>query len=183
MRKLVASIMVSIDGYIEDRNRNIDWHNWNAEMDEYMIGYFRSVDTILFGRTTFQLMEKFWPTELADTENPIIASYMNRLPKIVFSKTLDSIHWENSTLVHEDAADFIAKMKQKPGKEMVIFGGAEIISSLSNAGLIDEYRLIVNPLILGEGKALFRSPASRLELKLKESRQFSNGNLLLHYIK
>src|SRR5665811_1120230 len=93
MRKVILSMMVSLDGFIEDSNKQIDWHVWDEEMSRYMIHFFDRIDTILFGRVTYQMMADFWPTPAANTEDPIIAERMNRLPKIVFSKTLEKMAW------------------------------------------------------------------------------------------
>src|SRR5690554_3128516 len=102
MRKIILSMMVSLDEFIEDADKNIDWHTWDDEMSKYMLRFFDKVDRILLGRVTYQMMTNFWPTSLADAEDPAIAERMNSIPKIVFSKTLDNATWAdwgNVTLV------------------------------------------------------------------------------------
>ena len=171
--------MVSLDGFIEDTEKNIEWHNWNTEMDQYMGDFFQTVDTIIMGRRTYELMFSYWPGNT--TEDPVIRDNMNNLPKLVFSKTLTTTPWNNCRLISEINKDEINKLKSQPGRDMVIFGGAAIASAFTNQGLIDEYRIIVNPVILGGGTQLFNVNDKRLELFLIESKAFNCGNVLLHY--
>ena len=123
-------------------------------------------------------MANYWPTA---TEEAIIAEKMNNLPKIVFSRTLGKIEWKNAKSVKEIIPEEISKMKQLPGKDMVILGSGSIVSALMQFGLIDEYRIIVNPFILGNGKPLFRGLKNRLNFKLLRTETFSSGNVLLSY--
>lgn len=173
--------MVSLDGFIEDRNKELDWHNWNDEMDAYIAGFFDGIDTILLGRVTYELMAAYWPTPSSAAENKFITSKMNNLPKVVFSKTLSSLAWQNSSLVKENITQEIRELKNEPGKDMVLFGGAEIASVLMRAGLIDEYRIIVNPVVLGSGTPLFKNITEKIDLKLRETKVFSSGNVMLRY--
>ena len=181
MRKVILSMMVSLDGFIEGPKKELDWHVWNKEMDKYMINFFDTIDTLLFGRITYQLMESYWPAASAPNDDPIITGKMNNLPKIVFSKTLDKAGWQNTTLLKEVNADEIAKMKQQPGKNMVIFGGANLASTFLHMNLIDEYQIIVNPVILGRGTPLFRDSGDKLTLELLRTKKFSSGNVILYY--
>ena len=172
--------MVSVDGYIEDRKGGIDWHVWDTEMEQFMLGFFDGIDTIMFGRKTYQLMEAYWPTE-AGSESPRLAAKMNGLPKMVFSTSLQSAGWKTTTLVNAVDADSINGMKQQPGKDIVIFGGANLIASFIEAGLIDEYNLFINPLVLGGGTALFGNFSQALALKQIGTRSFKCGNVLISY--
>jgi len=184
MRKVILSMMVSLDGFIEGSKKELDWHVWDKEMDKYMINFFDTIDTLLFGRVTYQLMESYWPTASAPNDDPIITGKMNNLPKIVFSKTLDKAGWQNTTLLKEVNADEIAKMKQSRqggSKNMVIFGGANLASAFLHMNLIDEYQIIVNPVILGKGEPLFRDSGDKLTLELLRTKIFSSGNVLLYY--
>ena len=181
MRNIVLSMMVSLDGCIEGPSEDLNWHVWDGEMDRYMIGFFDRVDTILFGRKTYQLMESFWPTPASAAEDHTIADRMNNLPKIVYSRTLGNADWNNSTLVNEVDAGDVSKLKQQPGKDMVIFGGAGLAASFMQLGLIDEFQLIVNPVILGDGNPLFKGSAEQLRLKLVDSTPFDCGNVVLRY--
>jgi dihydrofolate reductase len=181
MRKLFVFNLVTLDGYFEGPNREIDWHNVDAEFNEYAIDMLNSVDTLLFGRVTYELMASYWPTPDAIKNDPIVAEKMNTLPKIVFSKTLNKVGWNNTRLVKDVISKEIEKMKQVPGKDIVILGSGSIMSEFAQRGLIDEYRIMVNPIVLGDGKPLFKGIKDRLNLKLTKTRTFGNGNVLLYY--
>ena len=180
MRKLFAFNMMTLDGFFEGPNQEIDWHNAdNDEFNEFAIEQTGSVDALLFGRVTYQLMANYWPTEAAIKSDPIIADLMNRLPKIVFSRTLDRVEWYNTRLVRENAQDEIMNLKSQPGREMAIFGSANLISSLMD--VIDEHRVIINPILLSRGNPLFKDTGDKVQLKLVNVRTFRSGNVLLSY--
>jgi dihydrofolate reductase len=180
LRKLFAFNMVTLDGFFEGPNQEIDWHNAdNAEFNEFAIEQTSSVDTLVFGRLTYQLMASYWPTETAVNADPIIADLMNRLSKIVFSRTLGSVEWNNTRLIRENAQKEISNLKMQPGKDMAIFGSAYLISSIMD--VIDEHRVMVNPILLGRGSPLFKNSGRRRKLKLVDSRTFKSGNVLLTY--
>jgi dihydrofolate reductase len=181
MRKLIAQTVVSIDGYFEGPNRMIDWHLVDQDYSEYAAGLLSSVDTILFGRTTYELMARYWPTTEAYSRDPAIAKWMNEHPKIVFSRTLERADWENTTIVRSNIADEIQTLKQQPGKDLVILGSGTLVSELTKLGLIDQYQLMVNPVVLGQGNPLFKGLEERLHLKLEYCRPFASGNVLLCY--
>lgn len=177
MRKLIVSNMMSLDGFFEGPNKELDWHVVDDEFFAYAREMLNSVDMILFGRTTYELMAAYWPSAPKDE----IADKMNTLPKIVFSKTLDRADWNNTRLVREDAAAEIRKLKNQSGKDMVILGSAALASSLLQAGLIDEYRVILNPVLLGRGNLLFKGVTKNLKLKLRESKRLNSGVAVLYY--
>lgn len=181
MRKLFVFNLVTLDGYFEGPNRDIGWHNVDAEFNEYAIGMLDSVDTLLFGRVTYELMASFWPTPDAIKNDPIVAGKMNALPKIVFSKTLKKVEWNNTRLVKDNIEEEIKKMKNQPGKGMALLGSGSIMSEFAKRGLLDEYRIMVNPIILGDGNRLFKGIKDRINLKLIKARTFRNGNVLLYY--
>jgi dihydrofolate reductase len=181
MRKVIVAMQVTLDGYFEGPNREIDWHNVDTEFNEYAIDMLNSVDTLLFGRVTYELMASYWPTPDAIKNDPIVAEKMNTLPKIVFSKTLNKVEWNNTRLVKDVISKEIEKMKQGPGKDMAILGSGSIMSEFAQRGLIDEYRIMVNPSVLGDGKPLFKGIKDRLNLKLTKTKTFGNGNVLLYY--
>ncbi len=174
-------MLTSLDGYFEGPNREIDWHNVDEEFNEFAIDQLNSVDTILFGRVTYELMRRYWPTKQAIENDPIVAGKMNCLEKIVFSRTLDKVEWQNSRLVKENAAAEIARLKEQIGKDMIIFGSSDLATTLIPEGLIDEYRIMVNPIVLGKGKSLFKGLKDRLKLKLMKTQTFRSGNVLLYY--
>ncbi len=134
MRKIIASEMVTLDGFFAGPNGEIDWFVWNEEMAKYAIDLVSTVDTILFGRVTYELMASYWPSASPPTEDPIIIDKMNNLPKIVFSNTLERVEWKNTRLIKQVTAEEILKMKNQPGKNMVIYGSGSIVPSLMNLG-------------------------------------------------
>ncbi len=182
MRKIIVSEMVSVDGFFAGPNGEIDWHVVDEEFNRYAIDLLNTLDTILFGRVTYEMFESYWP---AAAKDPVtsksdlkIADKINNINKIVFSKTLEKVEWNNVKLLKEVIPDEIRKLKQQPGKDMVIYGSGSIVSEFAKHGLISEYRLFVAPVTLGKGKSLFKE---KLNLKLIESKQFGNGNVLLRY--
>ena len=181
MRKFFVFNLVTLDGYFEGPNRDISWHNVDAEFNDYAIDMLNSVDTLLFGRVTYELMARYWPTPDAIKNDPVVAERMNNLPKVVFSRTLDKAGWNNTRLVKADIEEEIKKMKKQPGKDIALLGSGSIMSELAQQGLIDEYGIMVNPLVLGSGKPLFAGIKDRLDLKLLKTRTFRNGNVLLSY--
>jgi len=181
MRKLLVFNLVTLDGYFEGLNRDISWHNVDEEFNEYAVDMLNSVDTLIFGRVTYELMAGYWPTTDAINDDPIVAAKMNALPKIVFSKTLKKADWNNTKLMTDVVPKEIERMKQASGKDMMILGSGGIMSEFANRGLIDGYGIMVNPLVLGAGKPLFTGIKDRLTLKLTKTRTFGNGNVLLYY--
>ena len=181
MRKLLVFNLVTLDGYFEGLNRDIIWHNVDAEFNEYAIEMLNSVDTLVFGRVTYELMAGYWPSPDAIKNDPIVAGKMNALPKIVFSRTLNKVEWNNTRLLKDVVPKEIETMKQASGKDMMILGSGSIMSEFTNRGLIDGYGIMVNPLILGGGTPLFKGIKDRIKLKLVKARTFRNGNVLLYY--
>jgi len=182
MRKLFEFNLVTLDGYFEGPNRDIGWHNVDAEFNDYAVDMLNSVDTLIFGRVTYELMANYWPTPAAMKNDPIVAEKMNMLPKIVFSrKTLDKVEWHNTKLVKDIIEVDIENMKREPGKDMVVLGSGSIVSAFAQRGLIDEYRIMINPIVLGDGIPLFKGIKDRINLNLIKTRTFRNGNVLLYY--
>jgi dihydrofolate reductase len=185
MRKIVMFNLVSVDGLFAGTKGEIDWHNYDDEMGTHSVEQLKSLGALIFGQTTYELMASYWPTPDGITSEPVVAGIMNTIPKIVFSETLKEVEdgplWKNVTVFHEIKPGEIIKMKEQEGGDIAIFGSGTIVQQLTNLGLIDEYRLIVNPLILGNGKPLFRDIQNKLNLKLLNTRVFKNGNVLLCY--
>ena len=170
MREIIVSNYVSLDGFFAGPNGEIDWFMWDEETAEYSKGLAASIDTILFGRVTYELMASYWPT--VTTEDPVITDYMNRSPKIVFSRTLKKTDWKNTKLIMELNKEEILDLKKQPGKDMVIYGSGSLVSALARWGLIDDYRIFVNPVVLGNGKHMFKGLKERLELALLKTKMF-----------
>jgi len=182
MRKVFLFNMVTLDGFFEGPNQDISWHHVDEEFNEFAIQQLNEIDTLLFGRVTYQVMASYWPTEHAISDDPEVAGLMNSLPKIVFSKTLDKAEWNNSRLIKENAADEVLKLKQQPGKDIAIFGSSDLAVTLAQNGVIDEYRVIVNPVFLGKGTSLLKGIKEKMNLKFLNARIFKSGNVLLYYV-
>jgi dihydrofolate reductase len=184
MRKVIVSEMVSLDGFFAGPNGEIDWHVVDEEFNEWAIAQLNAMDALLFGRVTYQGMASYWPTPAAIEDDPEVADKMNTLPKIVFSKTLDKVEWgkwNNARLVTDDLGAEISKLKQQPGKDMVIFGSGSIVSALTQLGLIDEYRILVAPVVLGSGVPLFKGIAKPFKLNLLRTKTLKTGVVLMYY--
>lgn len=184
MRKIVMLNRVSLDGFFAGAGGEIDWfiHDFNVDAAAHEM---MQPDTILFGRLTYQMFEDYWPAVGKDPdasdEARKTAHELDEMTKVVFSKnTLKDVGWENSTLIKGDVVETVAKLKQADGPDITIFGSGTIVQQLTEAGLIDEYILIVTPVVLGTGQRLFNDTAN-LSLKLVESRSFPSGNVLNHY--
>jgi dihydrofolate reductase len=176
-RKLIMWNHMSLDGYFEGPpNGELDWMMWGEEGREHSLAQLRSADALLFGRRTYEGMAEFW--SLAKGE---VADLMNELPKVVFSRTLRSADWNNSRVVAGDAATEVARLRNIPGKDLYLFGSANLAATLTRARLIDEYRVGVTPVLLGAGNPLFRASPERLSLALLGSRALKNGTLILRY--
>lgn len=184
-------MMMSLDGFIAGPNDEMDWlpdfkneELWE-EMHAEMWKQLRTVDTILLGRLTYQIWERYWPaaaTDPSSTKNDIeFSRYADETPKVVFSKTLDNVKWQNTRLIKDNIAEEIAKMKQRPGKDLALAGGAGIAQTFTNLGLIDRYRLLVHPVVLGKGKPLFKDIKTRIKLRLVNMMTYKNGVVGLDY--
>lgn len=185
MRKLIVFNHISLDGYFTDSKGDMSFAN-NAtpdpEWDAFVKSNAGNGGTLVFGRITYQLMASFWPTPAAAESMPVVAERMNSLQKIVFSRTLKDVSWKNTRLVKDNMPEEIRKMKQEDGADMVIFGSGNVISQLAQANLIDEYQMIVDPVVLGDGRTLFEGMKEKVSLKRTQSRTFDNGNVLLYYV-
>jgi len=184
LRKIIASEFVSADGYIVGPREDMSWvmGRFNEEMGKYAGDLMASMDTVLLGRVTYQIMANAWPN-LTEEQSPG-ADKMNRTPKVVLSRTLKSAPWgkyEPATVVGNDAERRVRELKQKLGKNIVIYGSANAVQSLTRMGLIDEYQLLVHPVFLGEGKPLFSSMERPVDLRLSRTQTYSNGVSVLYY--
>jgi dihydrofolate reductase len=179
MRKMFAFIMVTVDGYYEGPNQEFDFWVVDDEFNEFSVEQLDEADTLVFGRVTYEGMAAYWPTPEGEEDDPRVAARMNNLPKIVVSRTLAKAEWANTRLI--ETAEELRAVKQEPGKDIAILGSPDLTASLMQAGLVDELRIMVNPVVLGAGKSLFRTASERTSLRLLESRTFRSGNVLLYY--
>jgi dihydrofolate reductase len=182
MAKLVVYNSVSLDGFFTDAKGDMSWaHKQDPEWQVFVSENAAGGGRLLFGRVTYDLMASFWPTPLAAKSNPIVADRMNGLPKFVVSRTLEKATWSNTTLLKGELTAQVRQLKQQPGANIVIMGSGTIVAQLADAGLVDEYQIVLNPLVLGRGRTLFEGIKSNLALKLAKSRPFANGSVVLFY--
>jgi len=182
VRSLSVFNSISLDGYFVDANGDMSWaHRNDPEWNEFVAGNASGESVIVFGRVTYQMMAGWWPTPAALQSMPAVAERMNSLQKVVFSRTLDRVEWNNTTLVKEDPASAIRRLKQETGPDMVVLGSGTIIAQLADAGLIDGCQIALTPVVLGGGRSMFEGVRNRPRLKLRSSRAFANGNVFLWY--
>lgn len=181
MRKVTMFNLMTVDGYLAGEGGDISWHHVDDEFHELAIAASNSGNTLLFGRVTYELMARFWTSPEAMRTDPIVAAGMNRSEKIVFSRTLHRADWNNTRLVKDDLVGEVRRLKEGAGRDLTVLGSGSIVTQLAQAGLIDEYDILVNPLVLGRGTPLFKGITERIDLKLIRSWAFRNGNVLLSY--
>ena len=189
MRRLFSFQMVSLDGYFEGPNHDLSWHVVDQEFNRFAVAQLRKIGTLLFGRLTYQLFEEFWPKAERDStmssEILEIARMINSVDKIVFSKTLANVkemeNWKNIKLVREIKAEEISHLKRESERDVAIFGSNNLATQLLETGLVDELRIMVNPVIVGTGNVLFKGLKNRVKLKLANTKMFKSGNVLHYY--
>ena len=181
MRQLTAFNFITLDGYFKGPQEDLSWHRHGAEENEYAAENLGSGSTLLFGRVTYEMMAGYWPTPLAIQNDPIVAEGMNNADKIVFSRTLKKVEWKNTRLMKDNIEEEIKKMKQMPGKDMTILGSGSILTLFAQQGLIDEYQIMVDPVVLGNGTSIFKGIKHKLNLRLTRTRTFKSGVVLLCY--
>jgi dihydrofolate reductase len=184
VRKLIVFNNETLDGYFTSVNGDISWaHSGteDAEFDAFVAENAKGGGELLLGRITYELMAGYWPTPIAIKNNPTVAEGMNSMPKVVFSRTLDKASWSNTQLVKSDPVSEVRRMKNEPGKDIVILGSGSIVSQLAPEGLIDEYQVVMHPVVLGKGRTMFHGIGDKLALKLTNTRTFKSGKIFLCY--
>ncbi|HXS61018.1 MAG TPA: dihydrofolate reductase family protein [Candidatus Sulfopaludibacter sp.] len=185
MRKLKLHVAISIDGCIAGPNNEMNWidFTWNEKLREYEDRLHESVDTILLGRKMTNEFISYWSDVMNKPTDPeyTFAKKMIETPKIVFTKTLNKSEWSNTGIATGDLKDEINKLKSQTGKDIIVYGGASFDSSLIKENLIDEYYLFINPVVIGNGKTIFKDLKEIHKLSLVESIVFDSGTVLLHY--
>jgi dihydrofolate reductase len=184
MGKLTAFNHVKLDGYFAAVDGDISWANkgnGDAEFEAFVADNASGGGVLLFGRITYELMASYWPTPHAMENDPVVAERMSGLPKVVFSRTLDEASWSNTRLVKSVLTTEVRRMKAEPGSDIAILGSGSIVSQLAQEGLIDEYQVVVNPVVLGAGRTMFDGIRKPLHLRLTKTRTFRSGVVLLCY--
>ena len=176
--------VITLDGCFEGKqNWDLNFHNliWGKELEKLSIEQLHSADYLVFGRVTYEGMAAYWPNAKGEINE--IAELMNKIPKLVFSKTLKSVEWDNSTLIKENASAEISKLKAQGNGDIYVFGSANLSETFINDNLFDEYRIGIAPVILGSGRPLFRQGISSKNLSLLSTQQLSTGGVVLKFKK
>jgi len=188
MRKVIVSINVTLDGFMAESNGALDWHFplWDNEMAKYAYRQLSRADTILLGRITYQAMAGYYPAAgrnkvCIPNIDTALANMMNNYPKVVFSRTLQSLDWRNARLAQAGIAEEIALLRQLPGKHLMIFGSGSLVANFMQLDLVDEYLIWVHPVILGKGNPLFKGIDYKLNLNLLKTKRFDSGVVVLDY--
>jgi dihydrofolate reductase len=180
MGKFIMWNLMTLDGYFEGTNKwDLDFHNkvWGDELEQLSIEQLSQCNALVFGRVTYEGMAAYWTTATSEAE---VAGFMNKIPKIVFSRTLTKADWNNTRLVKDNIEGEVAKLKQS-GKDSYIFGSADLSATLMKLGLIDEYRICIVPVILGGGTPLFKANPEQMKLQLLNIQALKNGGVILRY--
>lgn len=187
MRKLIFFMHTSLDGFVAGPNGEMDWIKVDEEIFDFVGTMTDKADTALYGRVTYEMMEGYWPTAGeqpdASKHDKEHSKWYNKVPKVVLSGTMQETGLKNTLVISKQLPENINELKQQAGKNILIFGSPGASQSLLNEGLIDEFWLFVNPIILGQGMPLFKDITGTTELKLVESKTFKCGVIALHYAK
>lgn len=185
MRKLVLFMHISLDGFATDTKRGLDWISYDSELQQYADGIVATVGSPVYGRVTYELMEGYWPGVLAnpnaDERSKAHAQWVDKATKIVFSKTMKKAEWNNTIVINDNIGEEINKLKQQPGKDLVIFGSPGLTHSFMELDLIDEYQFTLNPVLLGTGIPVYQNIKNKTNLKLVKATPLKSGVVGLHY--
>ncbi|MFV0378862.1 MAG: dihydrofolate reductase family protein [Mangrovibacterium sp.] len=184
MRTLTAFVFTTLNGYYKGDDDNVEWHSNGSEEIEFAQHQLQKGNTLIFGRKTYELMKNFWVSPMAYELFPVVAMRINQAEKIVCSNTLESSDWNNTTILKGDIVTEIKSLKEMSGNDLTILGSGNLVKQLTEAGLIDEYELMIDPVLLGSGSTLFEGITKELSLQLSDARVFKqSGVLLLSYVK
>jgi dihydrofolate reductase len=178
---LASFIITSLDGFYAGPNGELEWSNVDEELNDFAVRQLDAADTLGFGRMTYEHMAAYWPTDQAQANDPAITSRMNTKPKLVFSTVLEHAGWSNTTVIGGDAVGQTETLKTAPGGELLVLGSAHLTANFAVAGVLDELRIMVCPVALGQGHSLFEDLKNRVALRLGDVRRFGSGNVLLTY--
>ena len=181
MGKLTSFTFISLNGCYKSADGNINWHRHGEEEKAFSESNIEKGNTLLFGRVTYEMMAGFWPSSFALETNPVVAKGMNEAEKIVFSTTLKSPSWNNTTVLSEDIVEKMISRKRLSEKDMTLLGSGSILSLFAEAGIIDEYQFMVDPVIINPGISIFNTITGIIELELTSSRTFRSGVVLVQY--
>lgn len=183
MGRLVVFNQISLDGYFVDAHGDMSWAK-EGDDDEYNAFMSQNASgggALVFGRVTYDLMESFWTTPQAFAALPVVAERMNNLPKFVFSRTMSKASWQNTTVLEGNVVSVLRKMKDETPRDMAILGSGSIVAQIALSGVVDEYQMVVNPIVLGAGRTMFDGVAERFGLRLKNCRTFRSGKVFVSF--
>jgi len=181
MRTVNVFNFITLNGYYQAIDGDISWHRHGEEESKFSDENSQRGSTLLFGRITYEHMAAFWPTDMAKQRAPVTADGMNKAEKIVFSRTMKKADWQNTRLINDDLVSTVRRLKSESGAPITILGSGSIITQLADAGLIDTYGFMIDPVALGEGVPVFKGMTHRLQLRLTSSRVFKSGVIFVTY--
>ncbi len=181
MAKLGVFNFITLNGFYKGQNEDISWHNFGDDEQRLSSELSNCGNTLLFGRITYEMMAHYWSSDEALKNDPVTAKGMNESKKVVFSKTIDHVGWQNTVLVKANILDAVRTLKYESDRNLTILGSGQIVTHLSNAGLIDTYSFLVNPTLLDSGVSIFTGLSKKLSLHLESSQNMKSGNILLNY--
>jgi len=181
MRTVNVFNFITLNGYYQATDGDISWHRHGEEESKFSDENSQRGSTLLFGRITYEHMAAFWPTDMAKQRAPVTADGMNKAEKIVFSRTLKKAEWQNTRLISDDLVSTVRRLKSESGNPITILGSGSIITQLADAGLIDTYGFMIDPVALGDGVPVFKGITHRLQLRLTSSRVFKSGVIYVTY--
>ena len=181
MGKLIVFNFITLNGFFQGEHGDLSWHKHDGEEGDFSKESLQANATLLFGRTTYEMMAGYWPTKEALKNDRAVAEGMNRAEKIVFSRTLKKADWQNTTIIKDNIAAEIRKRKQDSEKDMTILGSGSIVNFFTEKGLIDAYEIMIDPVILGKGTPIFKGLKVQPTLKLTATRTFKSGVVLHSY--
>jgi dihydrofolate reductase len=182
MGKLIVYNFLTANGNFKGAREDVSWAKNNSpEEMAFAAENLTSGNTLLLGRVTYQMMAGYWPTKEAIKQNPQVAEGMNKAEKIVFSRTLNKVEWNNTRIEKGDIQQEVKKLKQASGKDLTVLGSGSIVNQMAEKGLVDEFQLMIHPVIVGGGTQILKDIPSHLELKLVNTRTFKSGVIVLFY--
>ena len=182
MKRLTVFEFITLNGFLSGPGGDIGWHRHGQEENQFAADRLQSGNTLLFGRKTYEMMAGFWPTPMAMESDPTVARYMNSAKKIVVSRSLKKAIWENTTIISHQVMDQIRRLKETSLHDITILGSGNLVTQLAEAGLIDEYQIMIDPVAIGSGTPLFQNISQTLNLNLTGVKAFKSGVVLLSYV-
>ena len=181
MRKLTVFNFITLNGFYKGADNDTSWHRHGEEESQYSVDAMKSESILLFGRVTYEMMASWWPTPMAAEAYPEVAKGMNAAEKIVFSNIIEDPKWNNTRVMNGDIVEKIRLMKQQPGKNLTILGSGTIVSQFAEAGLADEFQIMIDPVVIASGTTLFSGIQHDMRLRLIDTKVFRSGTIVLTY--